>query len=440
MSGALAETTLIQHLPNIESMEILAREGLPDFCLPTEELRRVYTWALDQYHRSGQSHAPSVEAIKVEWGDLLSDHEIDIDEEPEDSIEWSIDVLKGQYIYREVVTFNKALAAAMADATTDERIEVIADFSTRLVALSMDMQSKEDQVDLREGIDAVLSDYMARAEDRESIYGMRFGLPQIDDYTRGIHPGELAVLAAGPKVGKSYFLALAALREWEAGRAVTLFTLENSVKMTLDRMACLAVNLDSRAFQQGLCTPEEIARVELWREKVVSASNPLYIVQPEPGKRTVEMLVREAQLKESDSLFIDQLTFLEPEDERAPRHLQIREMTHTLKSMISSGRKKMPCLLAHQINREGVKSADKVGHLEMYHLAEGSEVERTADWVFGLHRTQMERDSLAAKFQTLAARREDTRHFLMTWSIDVGFVNVRSEYDIENDRPMGRTL
>ena len=70
-------------------------------------------------------------------------------------------------------------------------------------------------------------------------------------------------------------------------------------------------------------------------------------------------------------LIIDQLTFIEPPDERAAPHIQIRDITHDLKTLISTGRDKMPCLLAHQINREGVKAADKVGYLEMYHLAEG---------------------------------------------------------------------
>src|SRR5690606_18761438 len=138
-------------------------------------------------------------------------------------------------------------------------------------------------------------------------------------------------------------------------------------------------------------------------------------------------LVRQAQIYGVDSLLIDQLTFLEPEDERAPRHLQNREMTHTLKSMISSARKTMPCILAHQINRESVKNSEKGGHLEMYHLAESSEVERTADWVFGIHRSRVEVESLRAKFQTLAARREANRHFMLGWSIDTGYVNVRHE-------------
>lgn len=760
--SALGEQVLIKHLPDIDSLNTIAREGLPEDVLPSDELRKVYNWALDQYHRSGQKYAPSVDAIKAEWGNTLDDHEIDIEDAPDDSIEWAIDDLKGSWISKQATSFNKEFAIKVSEAPNNERVQVVVDYANALVSMAMDMDSKEDQVDVREGFEARLRAYEDRVNNKQHITGMRFGLPMIDDYTRGIHPGELAVIAAGPKVGKalavgtrvkvpsgwrsiedlsvgdevigsqgkairvtgvarwknrplmkvtlddggavtvdeehdwtvnphshggrqqvvdtktlaqkietnhrfaylpmpepvqgdggplpvdpyllglllgdgsmtrhdvtfttadeellpmmqtlvpegvrvrrralkgktwhvsfphpgvrgneltqflrdlnligcrsedkfipdqymeapgparlmllrglldtdggvdgrgvtfssassvlarqvqelvwslggtarikvkptprldahivrlripfqafhlqrklaaydsrgsesarpptrrvvsvasegrgdtvcievdaadslfmvedyilthnSWLCALTALREWESGKSVVLYTLENSVDMTIDRMACLAQNVQYRNWQHGTCVPEEYERVRQWVESVKNRDVPLKVIQPEPGQRSVEMLVRQAQLLQADSLIIDQLTFLEPEDERAPRHIQIREMTHSLKSMISTGRNKMPCLLAHQINREGVKQADKVGYLEMYHLAEGSEVERTSDWVFGLHRTHKERDELKAKFQTLATRREVERHFMMRWSIDTGFVSVIGEH------------
>jgi replicative DNA helicase len=428
--SALGEKTLIQHLVDRESLDTLAREGLPEECVPTEELRRVLHFCLDYFHHSGRTKAPSVAVVRAEYGDLLDDHEIDLTHEPEDSVEWAIDDLKGTFAYKRTATFNKALAAAMAEAETAQRVAVVNEYATELVSLAMALESHESKVDARVGMTERLQAYEDRASDRDSVYGLRFGLPQIDDYTRGIHPGELAVLAAGPKVGKSYLLDLVALREWQAGRTTVLYTLENSVEMTLDRIACLATGVDSRRWQHGDCNEDEVSLIRGWTEEVVTADVPLHVVQPAPGQRSVEAMVRQAQLLDADSLILDQLTFIEPQDERAPRHLQIREITHTLKSLISTGRGRMPCLLAHQINREGVKAADKVGYLEMYHLAEGSEVERTADWVFGLYRSEAERATLQAKFQTLAARREDLRHFQLNWNIGTGFVNVRSQIQL----------
>src|SRR5690606_40673143 len=84
-------------------------------------------------------------------------------------------------------------------------------------------------------------------------------------------------------------------------------------------------------------------------------------------------------------------------------------------------------LLAHQINREGVKAADKTGYLEMYMLAESSEVERTADWVFGLYRSHDERIAELAKLQVLAARREDITSWLMRYDPASGLIETHRE-------------
>lgn len=428
----LGERTLIQHLTDREALETIAREGLDIAVIPSEDLRRVYTFSVNYFHHSGRSKAPSVGVLLAEYGDLLSDHDIALDEEPEDSIEWAIDDLKGSYVHKETQAFNKRFAAAMSEAETGERVQVASEHASELVRLALALESHESKVDAREGLAEAMLRYEARSVDREQVYGIRFGLPLIDQYTRGIHDGELAVLAAGPKTGKSYFLDKVGLHEWQADRVCVLYTLENSVEMTLDRIACLATAVDSRAWQHGECSDAEVDRVRTWIEEVQASETAFHIIQPEPGQRTVESMVRQAQVLDADSILIDQLTFIEPPDERAPRHLQIRDILHTLKTMISTGRGRLPALIAHQINREGVKAAEKAGRLEMYHMAEGSEVERTADWAFGLYRSEVQRAAGRALFQTLASRREDNAHFDLTWQIDSGFINVRAQVELED--------
>jgi hypothetical protein len=97
---------------------------------------------------------------------------------------------------------------------------------------------------------------------------------------------------------------------------------------------------------------------------------------------------------------------------------------HDLKELISSGGSPIPCMLAHQINREGIKKAEQSDHLEMYMLADSSEAERTADWVFGLYASQVEKISGRAKLQILASRREVVKNWMITWRPGVGLSRV----------------
>lgn len=422
------EQMLMQHLVSRDSLEVLGREGLPEECVATEDLRRVYLWAMDRFFRGGLTKAPSVGAMRAEWGDLLDDHEIDLEDDPEDTIEAVIDSLKGTYIWARSADFNRRMSTSLAEATTEERVAVLNEYAGELVRLSTDMEIKDVRVDARQGFQDRLVAYEARSQDKDAVYGMRFGMKMLDEYTRGIHPGELAIIAAGPKVGKSFLMAHVGLKEWQAGKVPVLFTLENSVEMTLDRLAVMATRVSYRAWQQGELPPDDLERVREWIEAMSNDDHPFHILQPPPGARSVEALVKQAQILGADTLLIDQLSYLEARDERQPRHLQIREITHALRGMISSGRHKVPCLLAHQINREGVKAADKNDYLEMLHLAEGSETERTADWVFGIYRSKMEVGHSRAKFQTLAARREVPKHFMLQWDVSVGHIAALSEW------------
>jgi replicative DNA helicase len=152
--------------------------------------------------------------------------------------------------------------------------------------MSMDLESHEFRVDAREAMPERMQAYEARVTDRDLIHGMRIGFPQIDNYTRGIHPGELAVLAAGPKVGKSFMMTWVALEEWKAGRVTTFFTLENSVEMTLDRLACFATGVRPREWQAGQCSSEDVERMEQWIEELRNHDTPLHIIQPGLGQRS----------------------------------------------------------------------------------------------------------------------------------------------------------
>ena len=89
-------------------------------------------------------------------------------------------------------------------------------------------------------------------------------------------------------------------------------------------------------------------------------------------------------------------------------------------------------ILAHQVNREGVKAAKKLGHLEMEHLAESSGIERAADWVLGLYQSQMDREARMTLLQILAARREDNEAWSLYWDLpESGASKVRSTVTFE---------
>lgn len=427
-----AERILIGLLPDRESIEVLMREGFHPPVLPTEELAPVVQWSLDYYTTSAK--APTVEALKDRFGDLLSDFEVNIDEEPEESIEWALETLQGTYLKKEASTFTRRLAIAVTEAPPEDRLVVMAEHSSQLAAIVADLIPRTTRVDFRETAQAMVADHDVLANDPGSIRGLAFGLDQIDEHYNGVHDGEIAVVAAPPKMGKSWFLNYVALKEWQRGRAGVLYTLENSIEMTQRRIACMATGVSLQELQTGRLNEADRTRLVEWVDDVLTPSDtPLHILRPPNGQRTPHALVQQALALEADSIIVDQLTFVEPSRRRRDqsRVYELAEIMRDFKTLVSAGRKQLPLLLAHQINRDGVKQAEKTGWLHMGAMADSSEVERASDFVFGLYAPEDMRLTGGMQFQGLAARRVPTKSYDLHWMIEVGAIGVRNEVEFE---------
>lgn len=426
-----AETVLYSLLSDTDAVEYVAQTMFPLECVPTEAMRPVVQWALDQYYASGMKQAPSREALTEEWRDRLADQEIELVPENEeiDTIEWATANLRSQRIYAEFTRWSTDAVTAMAEAAVGTRADVLGDQAHKLYTLLNGLRLRHGETRAAEGIAAAVTAYEQRSVSEQLLDGMAFGWAPVDTYTYGIHPGELAVLAAGPKTGKSWVLARTAWYEAnERGRRTVLFTLENSVEMTWDRIVCMNLGIDYRAFQRGECGPLEENRIRAERDRVQAIEVPLTVIHPDRAERTPEDLVRRAQSHRAESLLIDQLTHIKhPSPGRKAMYEIIGEIIHEIKALISEPKTALPCLLAHQINRDGVKAAAKQQRLEMTMLAQSADVERAADWVFGLYQGEVGRQEESALLQALAARREELKAWTMACAPSRGFFQAIGE-------------
>jgi replicative DNA helicase len=228
----------------------------------------------------------------------------------------------------------------------------------------------------------------------------------------------------------SWILDFIAQKEWCRDRVVSLFTLENSIEMTQMRLGCLALGISVEELMTGTLDDDDQEKLRQWVFDVLAKSDvPLHIFNPPPSMRTPQAIVQQANAVGTESLIIDQLTFMEAVKGRSRERQdeEIGRMMHDLKSLISTGRHQMPCVLAHQINRDGTKRAASTGKLDMGDLANSSETERTSDWVFGLNATPDQVVTNRMELQTLACRRVKPKHYELFWYIDVGRILVKRE-------------
>jgi hypothetical protein len=435
--SAEVEIDFLKHLFDLDSMEVIAWEGVDPDVLPTSDIREIYVYALDYFFQSGKTRAITEMALRsyeISVGrsmmEMLDDLEIVIDD-PDLEINDVIMKLKGQFIQKEISGFNKSLAILMADAPIMERLAVASKSAIELITLVSKLESKRVRVGSTDGVRDQLVAYNERSKSKESSQGMSLGLKQVDDHILMVHPGEIAVFAGFAKSGKSLMSIISALSEHKRGKRVVLFSLENSIQMTMDRIITTATSVDSERFQRGNLDEGEKKRVVDWIEMHATSGNPIQVIQPESGHRSVRYMLQQAQVHDAESVIIDQLSHIEhPRPARKPRNEVVHDIMQDLHLVASTALVPLPVLLFHQINREGKKYADKTGYYSMLDLAESSEVERSASFVFSLYQSRDAAMVGRALLQMLASRRTSLKNWQMMWQPAFGHGSVLHEQEI----------
>jgi replicative DNA helicase len=396
--------------------------------IPTELVRTLLVWALDQYYASNRTVAASGSAIKETWSTELEQAEITLDVDTEtDSIEWAIEQLRINYATWRSQEFAKSFVTKVVKSDPTARLLAIQEGAQDLYRLSEALRSRRQEMNGLEGFEDAILRHQRRKEEGRVTMGLTFGWPLVDEHIFGVHPGEIAVVAAGSAVGKSWIGGRVTLNEWCNNRRTAHFTLENDLPMSFDRLVCMAARVNYETWQRGEGDEGDMQRVELQREKLKGyAKEPLFLM-PSDREATVVAMVRKALAEGADSIVIDQLSHVTADRGIRERREQIAKIMRDLKGVVREAQ--IPCLMLHQINRDGKKEAAKTGRYTMEHMAESSEVERSADFVFTVYQSEEDRVLQQAILDTLKFRRGPLKTWELAYRLDIGDIDARRELD-----------
>src|SRR3954469_11257071 len=128
--------------------------------------------------------------------------------------------------------------------------------------------------------DEILQNYeggiSAFLDPSKRVKGISTGFMKLDEYTGGLHAGDLFILAARPSMGKTAFaLNIAQHVALRNKQTVAVFSLEMSKESLLTRMLCATARVDSQKFRMGYLSQEERRKLNQSLQDLVEA--PLYI-------------------------------------------------------------------------------------------------------------------------------------------------------------------
>lgn len=218
----------------------------------------------------------------------------------------------------------------------------------------------------------------------EGPTGIESMIPELNEATCGLQPGDLIILAARPSMGKTA-MAINCIGQNAArqGICVGVFSLEMSKKGLMERI----LSNESRIFMGKVRDPRKLTDQD-W-PALTEASNritrmPLYI--DDTGGLELDELCSRARrwvcTKGVKLIIIDYLQLVRNSRTTESRQLVIAEISRSLKALAKE--LNVPILALSQLNRESEKRPDK--RPMMSDLRESGAIEQDADLVIFLHR------------------------------------------------------
>lgn len=329
--------------------------------------------------------------------------------EPEESLTWVVEKLQERFTRTRVQNVLRKAAEDLDELPLESAREAYQELWEVLASVT----ERKNRSDISSNVLERQSRYATRVSEFDpDPFGL--GLPDVDKHIGGIRPGELAVVSAYAKTGKTQLLCKSAVEARKKGLTPLLVSMEVSVPDMEDRLDGYISGLDMTSISNGNLTREEVLHLKEAQEEFASLGH-FYVEKPTRDDRTVQSIVNRAREVEADIILIDQLSFIKPRRDYRDRRSAYEEIMEDLKSSISEDEESMfPTIMAVQLNRASVQEGEELG---MQNLAVSSSIEQFADIVFGLQQSRELRTNNSMFLKILGIRRGSPEEWLLNWSL-----------------------
>jgi replicative DNA helicase len=230
-------------------------------------------------------------------------------------------------------------------------------------------------------LSAIMRRVMTKLESGEAARPLPTPWPTLNRVLKGgLVPGELAVLAARPGMGKTALAGCLSVETARKGHPVLFVSREVKDETVAARILSREARVDSRVFRQGIeHAPNILPKIRQAQDALDAL--PLLIVEKSVAPMTPREVRRIAKRMGGVGLIVvDYLQLMEADTKSNSREREVAEMSRSFKQLALDCN--CPVLLLSQLNRESDK-LDKEPSLS--NLRESGAIEQDADIVIFLH-------------------------------------------------------
>jgi replicative DNA helicase len=221
---------------------------------------------------------------------------------------------------------------------------------------------------------------------KERISGVPTGFLSLDQFTSGLQPSDLIIVAGRPSMGKTAFaLDIARNAATQAEIPSVIFSLEMSRQQLATRMLCSEARVDAHKLRSGYIGERDWPR--LTSAAGVLSEAPIFI-DDSAAMSVLQMRAKARRLKADRGLglvVVDYLQLMSGRSGADRREQEISEISRSLKALAKELH--LPVIALSQLNRKVEDRTDK--RPVMADLRESGAIEQDADVILFIYRDEM---------------------------------------------------
>lgn len=405
------ENRLLSRVVRDRDIVPLLTRGVDESWFFTDDNRAVWRFLRDHYGRYGE--VPTAVTVKDNYPTyrLLN---------VEDSIEYLLDQLSA---YRRRQSTIRLIQDAGTMIESDNDFDgALALMLGRGAVISDDATARSSSLDLARDPMSRMEAYLALKNRPDGLLGIGTGFPTIDEATAGLQGGQLVVVVALPKTGKSVLALQMAVNVHAQGLVPMFMSFEMSNFEQQRRHDAMRAGVAHSRLMRGRMNPDEERRYQRML-KGMEGMHPFHLTDSATGT-TVSALSARIETLDPDVVFVDGVYLMIDEitqERNSPQALT--NITRNLKALAQRIDRPIVIttqVLAHKMKGKNV-STDAIGY--------ASSFAQDADCILGLQRDG-EEDDPTRMLRIIASRNSGPASVDLLWDWEQGQFK---EYRIEEE-------
>jgi replicative DNA helicase len=405
------EAKLLGSVIRVRDLSPLFERNVSDAWFPDEEDKRVWTFL--RSHFAKYAECPSLEVVQANFPAYQV-------AELTDSVDYLLDDLLDK---RRKNSITSTLRTAVEEIQNNQNHEsALMIMQGGIVRLEEEGLNKTSDVNLIQTTESRWEDYIFR-KNNPGLLGVATGFPTIDQVTNGLQKGQLIVVVATPKTGKSTLALQIANNIHKQGLSPMFQSFEMTNREQQDRYDSMRAQVSHNRLITGSLNSDEEKRYRESLETMADDKTNFWLVDSAHGI-TVSAIQSKVQTLQPDVIFIDGVYLMMDEqtgESNTPQALT--GITRSLKRLAQ--RMNKPVVITTQAlnwkTKKGKVSTDSIGY--------SSSFLQDADVVFGLEREDESVDDTRI-LKVMAARNSGNVEASLMWDWASGMFREMSSDDV----------